>query len=84
MTFSSWSGRVSGARLLAGGVIACGLALLGDVGQTAILDVGLVFGAIIAFAAAGTWSPRSIVTRLALAAIVAGSLMGLSAQAAFG
>jgi hypothetical protein len=82
--FSSWSGQVSGSRLLAGGAIVFALAFLGDAGQTAVLDIGIVIGAIVAFAAAGTWSPRALVARLALAAVVGGSLLGLGAQVALG
>jgi hypothetical protein len=79
--FSSWSGQVSGTRLLAAAVITFGLALLGHPAQTAVVDIGIGFGAVVAFAAAGTWAPRALLPRLALAAVVGGSLLGLSARA---
>ena len=53
--------------------------------KTSVMDIGIIVGALIASAAAGSWAlHRRIPLRLAIGAVVGGILMGYGARIAFG
>lgn len=57
--------------------------VLGNV--TSVMDIGIIIGALVASAAAGSWTlHRRIPGRLALGAVVGGLLMGYGARIAYG
>ncbi len=57
--------------------------VLGNV--TSVMDLGIILGALVASAAAGSWTlHRRIPARLALGAVVGGLLMGYGARIAYG
>ena len=72
-SWSYWADRLASYRA----------GVLGD--TTSVMDLGIIVGALVAAAAAGTWTfRRRIPARLALGAVLGGILMGYSARIAFG
>ena len=72
-SWSYWADRMASYRA----------GVLGD--TTSVMDLGIIIGALVAAAAAGTWTfHRRVPPRLALGAVLGGIVMGYSARIAFG